>query len=224
MSSGHSAARRRLVASLAFVVALAAPALSRGSTLDLPQASIKAEKKIRRWLKSDSAVRRIVARLQTQESGAASAAYSLPPALADRDLKDAVADAPAPSAKDGGAGWRRAPDAPLGCADFPSCRSPILEMETQPGQKLEPAVLAMLRPWLWLAEFRGRHLVLTPVREDAETELFLLTIPGFDMADVRVNAEARPGGGVHLWLDRGLELGETYSRQRGYLDPVTAPL
>jgi hypothetical protein len=185
---------------LASCLILGLTARGSAATIELPRSTLKAEKKLHRWLNHESAVRDRIAALQTQ-------------ADAESDLKDAVSDTPesaAPAPRN------------LGCEDFPSCRVPILELDTQPGEPLEPAVLAMLKPWIWLAEFRGKHLVLTTARKDGGAEVFTMSIPGFDLRDVQIKAVVRPAGGLHLAFDRGLELDETYSRQRGTLDRTKA--
>ena len=202
----------RLFLCLALCLIGSAPAAA--AVLDLPKASLKAEKKLSRWLTGESTVRKRIARLQTRTADALTADYALPTALTDRDLKDAVTDVQASAGKAREPG----PSRPMGCMNFSDCHMPTLELDTQAGEHLEPALLAMLRPWLLLAEFRGQHLVLTCTRESASPEIFSMSIPSFALVDVRLNAEARPGGGFHIWLDRGLELAEIYSRQRGTSD------
>jgi hypothetical protein len=208
----------RLCLCLALCLIGSTPAAA--AVLELPKASLKAEKKLSRWLTGEKTVRKRIARLQTQTAAAGTADYALPTALTDRDLKDAVTDAQASAGKAREPGGSR----PIGCRDFSDCRMPTLELDTQSGDRLEPAILAMLRPWLLLAEFRGQHLVLTCARESAGPELFSMSIPSFDLVDVRLNVEARPGGGTHVWFDRGLELAEIYSRQRGASDHAAFPL
>jgi hypothetical protein len=181
---------------------------------------LKAEKKLNRWLNHESAVRKKIARLQAQADGAGANAYSISAALTDRDLKDALADAPASGLEAPEPG----PSRPMGCMSFSDCEMPTLELDTQAGERLEPALIAMLRPWLFMAEFRGQHMVLACARESAGAEIFSMSIPSFELVDVRLNVEARPGGGYHLWFDQGLELAEIYARQRGASGHAAFPL
>jgi hypothetical protein len=198
-------------ACLGLLLSLVGQAPLSAATLDLPVSTLKAEKKLHRWLNHDSTLKDTIARLQARSTAASAEPQSIPDFLAERDLKDALADDRAPSSPSNAA-------RPMGCGDFPSCRMPVLELNLQTGEPLEPAILAMLKPWLWLAENRGQHLLLASARSNQEEAVLSMSIPGFDLADVRMNAEVRPGGGMRVSFERGLELGETYSRQRGTID------
>ncbi|MFA6003141.1 MAG: hypothetical protein WC881_03645 [Elusimicrobiota bacterium] len=209
---------------LCFLAALwlnLAAASAEASSMRLPRSASRAEDRIRSWLQTDAAIRERLARAET----AADQAAPRPSAVfADPDLKDAVADAPA--RPDPERERRRllahlpgmkAPAA-LGCSDFKSCSAPPLAWDVAPGEPLEPAIRALLRPWLWLQEGRGRRLSLSEAAPEAQTaamqRVLKMELKDLALSDVGLNMRVRDDGGVHIWFDRGLELAEVYSRLR----------
>ncbi|HBT62367.1 MAG TPA: hypothetical protein DEB40_11545, partial [Elusimicrobia bacterium] len=156
MLGRHSAAGKTFIIAFFLALWIGEGSLLSASAMRLPQSPFKAEKKLGRWLKREPSVREKISRIIAQNPAAGS--YAFPAALAEMGLKDALADIPAVEERRTGASRPR----PMGCANFSECRLPPLELDTVSGEPLEPAIQAMLRPWLWLAEAVGRRLVLTP--------------------------------------------------------------
>jgi|GEM_PF-2971472 len=156
--------------------------------------AVIAEDRLSAWLAADPAVREKIGRAQAAA-----------PALADPDLKDALSDQPALKAQ------------PLGCQDFKGCSVPPLAMDLPSGAPVEPAIRAMLRPWIWLADARGARL---GVAAGPEAQAVLaMNLQSLGLSGVALNIAPKPAGGVHLWFSRGLELAALYSRERDALKP-----
>ncbi len=152
--------------------------------------ALNAEERLVVWLASNPSVRQKLGHIQ---------AVAAP--FADPSLKDAVADQPAIV--------KAAPR--IGCRNLASCAVAPVSMDVPAGAAVEPAIRALLRPWIWLAEARGARLGIAPAA-GAET---LLAINLKGIAGAGLNIRPNPEGGYHLWFSNGLELGVTYARERG---------
>ncbi|HBT62366.1 MAG TPA: hypothetical protein DEB40_11540, partial [Elusimicrobia bacterium] len=56
---------------------------------------------------------------------------------------------------------------------------------------------------------------LTPPQSGEGAQLLAMSLQDCGVGDVRLNVEARPGGGFRIWFDQGMALAEAYARQRG---------
>jgi hypothetical protein len=166
------------------------------------QAARAGEVRLRAWLAANP-------ELQAKLARAVASSFVEP------DLKDAVADRPVESSRLGDDARQpglKAPPQP-DCRDFQGCAVPPLAMDVPPGEPVEPAILAMMKPWIWLADAEGMRLGVD--HADAESQALLsMNIQGLDLTGVGLNVAPRPEGGVHLWFSRGFELAFAYSRER----------
>jgi len=187
------------------------------SPVKLPKASVRAEDQLRVWLDQEPAIRAKLGLVQAQ-------ATAVPAVFAEPDLKDAVRDSGAPDPERS----RRellarlpglqASSVPV-CRDLAGCSAPLLSQDVAAGEPLEPAIRALLRPWLLLAEAQGRRISVTPAVGPESQRILTVNLAAGGRSGVGLNAQARPAGGVHLWFDQALELAEAYSRQRAALLP-----
>ncbi|MFI5349629.1 MAG: hypothetical protein ACHQ2Z_08805 [Elusimicrobiota bacterium] len=125
------------------------------------------------------------------------------PPFAEADLKDSLSDRPV----------LKSPEQPE-CRDFRTCAVPPLTIDVPVGDAPADAILAMMRPWLWLADAKGVRLGVAHADPKSQA-LLAMNIPGVGLTGVGLNAAPLPEGGVHLWFSRGLELAAVYSRERG---------
>jgi hypothetical protein len=172
------------------------------------QTAVIADDRLRAWLAADPKVREKINQAQAAT-----------PVFADPDLKDAIADRPVDAESQRQELMARLPGmkAPrkLGCQDFASCTVPPLALDIPAAEPVEPAIRAMLRPWIWLADARGTRLGVAPAGSDQA--VLAMNIQNFGISGVELNIAPKPEGGVHLWFSRGLELAELYSRERDAL-------
>lgn len=147
---------------------------------------------LRAWLAASPAVQEKLSRVKA-------------PSFVESDLKDAVADRPVEAAN--------SPRQPK-CPDLQGCAVPPLAMDIPVGEPVEPAILAMMKPWIWLADAKGVRLGVA--HADPESPIVLaMNIQELGLSRVGLNIAPRPEGGVHLWFSRGLELADVYTRERG---------
>lgn len=181
---------------LCAVFLLCAPALRAEppQTASPSQSEVTADQRLRVWLAYDDTAHAKISRAQNAK-----------PALADEDLKDAIADQP------------KAPRQ-MGCKDFQSCPNPPLALDIPAGESVETAIRAMVRPWIWLTDARGTRLGVAPTGAGSQAVL-ALNMQGLGLSGVELNIEPRPEGGVHLWFSRGLELAAIYTHEREALAP-----
>ena len=162
------------------------------------KAAVAPDAHLRAWLAADPKVQEKLARMKA-------------PSFVEPGLKDAVADRPA----DPPSGLK--PD----CRDLKSCVIPPLAMDVPAGEPAEPAVLAMIQPWIWLADAKGVRLGVA--HADAESTMLLAVhLPGLGLPSMELDISPRPEGGVHLWFGRGSELEAVYSRERAELNSLAA--
>jgi len=199
----------------ALLLVCAAPL--RADPIRLSEYSAKAEDRLRAWLDQDAGVRAKLGQVAAAQAPAAQAAAPAP--FADPDLKDAVAEAPQPDQK---AARRQllsrlpglaAPQS-QGCASPEECRVPPLVMDIAPGGSIEPAIRAMVRPWIWLADERGLRLAVAPAPKSEAGQVLVLKLKGLGPSGTALNIRPRPEGGFHLWFDRAFELAEAYAREQ----------
>jgi hypothetical protein len=201
---------------LCAVVLLCAPALRAQpqAAASPSQTSVIADDRLRAWLATDSKVRQKIARTLDEAHSA--------PALADPDLKDAVADQPVDAESSRRELLARLPGVsaprPMGCQDFQSCAVPPLALDIPAGQSVEAAIRAMVRPWIWLADARGTRLGVAPAGSGSQAVL-AMNLQGLGLQGVELNIAPRPEGGVHLWFSRGLELATLYTREHDAIPP-----
>jgi hypothetical protein len=156
--------------------------------------ALAADARLRAWLAADAKVQEKLARAEA-------------PSFVEPDLKDAVADRPVRPPE------LKAPPQP-DCQDFHDCAVPPLAMDIPAGEPVEPAILALMQPWIWLADAKGVRLGVAPA--DAKSQgLLAMNIQGLGLSGVELDIAPRPEGGVHLWFSRGFELAVAYSRERG---------
>ncbi len=157
------------------------------------EVAIAADSRLSAWIAKDAALQEKLAR-----AGAL--------AFVEPDLKDAVADcrAEAPAS-------RRAE-----CPDLVTCAAPPLSLELSAGDPVEPAIHALMRPWIWLTDAAGAGLRLTHADPRTAT-LFDMELRGLGLSGVGLNIEPRPQGGVRLWFDRAPALAALYARERDRL-------
>ncbi len=179
------------------VLLLCTPALRAQPTqpASSSQTAIIADDRLRAWLATDPDIQEKITQAQNAT-----------PVFADPDLKDAVADRPADTAI----------SQQLGCQDFKNCAVPPLALDIPAGEPVEPAIRAILRPWIWLADARGARLGVMPAGEEGEGVL-AMNLKSLGLSGVELNIKPRPEGGVHLWFSRGLELATLYSREHDAL-------
>jgi hypothetical protein len=201
---------------LSVVLLLCAPALraQTAPSASPSQTSMIADDRLRAWLATDSKVREKISRTQDAAQTA--------PALADPDLKDAVADRPIDAESARRELLSRLPGVsaprPMGCQDFQSCTVPPLALDIPAGDSVEVAIRAMVRPWIWLADARGTRLGVAPAVPGSPAVL-AMNLQGLGLQGVELNIAPRPEGGIHLWFSRGLELATLYSREHETLRP-----
>jgi hypothetical protein len=126
------------------------------------------------------------------------------PSFVEPDLKDSIADRPVAEESS-----HRQPE----CPDLPGCAVPPLAMDVPAGEPVEPAILAMMRPWIWLADAKGVRLGVAHAAPESPAVL-AMNVQGLGLSGVGLNISPRPEGGVHLWFSRGFELAAAYSRER----------
>lgn len=207
----------------AVILSLAA-ASADAASVRLPVSAGQAEDRIRSWLQTDGAIRERLSDTEAAAEQAAPKGAAAADILVEPDLKDALAEVPAQPdpARERQELLKHLPGIKnpdfLGCTDFKSCNTPALALDVAPGEPLEPAVRALLRPWLWLQEARGQRLAVSVPGPDTETtalsRALRMDIKDPALSDIGLNMSVRGDGRVHIWFDRGLELAELYSRLR----------
>jgi hypothetical protein len=191
---------------LAALLLTASPALS--SSMQSSRTVTVGEVRLRGWLDADAVLQDKLARAAA-------------PSFVESDLKDSVADRPLnpESSRSGMADVKALPQPE--CQDFQSCSVPPLAMDVPAGQPIEPAILAMMRPWIWLADAKGARLGVAHADAGNQT-LLAMNLQAFGLLGVELNVAPRPEGGVHLWFGRGFELAFVYSRERDGIKGVAA--
>jgi hypothetical protein len=176
----------------------AAPLLAASSGTS--KAARAANERLSAWLTADRGVQAKLARAKA-------------PSFVEPDLRDAVADAPVPSEP-----AERRPILRIGrtssCRNLRDCAVPPLAMDVPAGAPVEPAVLAMMRPWIWLAEAKGARLGVAHTGQTSQA-LLAMNLEELGLSGVGLNIAPRPGGGVHLWFDRESEVAMVYFLERG---------
>lgn len=163
------------------------------------KAALSADVHLRTWFHADAKAQEKIARAQALT-------------FVEPDLKDAVADGRASAPKP-----RRRPD----CKSLQDCAVPPLAVDVPAGEAVEPAVLAMMRPWIWLAEGKGVRLGVAHAAAESPA-LLNMNIQGLGLSSVGLNIKRRAEGGVHLWFSRGGELAGVYARARNELQGAPA--
>jgi hypothetical protein len=177
----------RLVA--AFLLVSAVPL--RAAPVQPSKIALAAEERLHSWLAADPKVQEKISRAQAPA-----------PFPIEDDLKDSVADQPS-GPKD---------PQPAECQNLQGCATPPLAVDVPAGEAVEPAIHAMMRPWILLADAKGVRLGIA--RGSDSEALLAMNIQGLGLSGVGLNIAPRPEGGVHLWFSRGLELAALYSRER----------
>jgi len=218
-------------AALLAALVCASPALAGSGRLNLPKSSSKAEYRLSAWLDREPVIWQKLSLAQEQPAPATAQTFyprTHPDfAFADPSLKDAVADIPAQNdtERELCALLARLPGMPTwpaqGCRSYPDCDVPPLALDIEANEPMQPAIRALLRPWLWLAEARGRRLSVaaSPETLGKGQRLLDMSLKDFGLEKVGLRIMPRPEGGFHLWFDRGFELAEVYSRERNLILP-----
>lgn len=198
-------------------LALALAASCQAAPLVVPAVEQReAEYRLRAWLELDDTLQAKLGQLEAQHAAP----------FADPGLRDSVSDAPSAGdlrrrIEQAQTDKRRqlaarlpgmsAPDI-RGCPTLGDCAQPPLALDVDDPEHLRAALRALLRPWMLLAQARGRKLRVEP--SEKADQLVRLESPALGVKDAAVLVRARPEGGYHLWLDRAFELAAVYGRER----------
>jgi hypothetical protein len=143
--------------------------------------------------------------LKARLEGAIRQEASQPPIAEETDLRDAVADVPAPSAK--------AP-APSACRTLADCAAPELEIDAPTAREIPGSIGRLVRPWMLLQKARGATLWIAAADGPGDAAL-VMNPQGLRSAALKVHVTARSVGGFKIWLEDPLVLAWEYGDARG---------
>ncbi len=195
----------------------AAPARAAGLKL---RGGPRAENALRRFVETNPRLRARLAATAARQTAFMSQAR-------DADLRDSVADAPAPetlkkqlAAASGARRWdllSQLPGvekpAPVSCPTLSECAAPDLAAEAPDASAVSESLRRLVRPWMLLQHARRSALELKPLDGPGDAVL-AVRLKGRGQPTLTLNVTPNAYGGFKVWYAEPFVLASLYGRER----------